>query len=81
MKIIRASQDELDDMLGEIERDRLVVDLEAYRHFFDLFIREFRTFAYSGPCRAIVPRQAGPRFRSMPGHRSGGCRAEVCAAG
>ena len=37
--------------------------------------------AYSGPCRASIPEQAGPGFRSMPGHRSGACRAGVSEAG
>jgi hypothetical protein len=31
MKTIRAANNELDGMLGQIERDRLVVDREAYR--------------------------------------------------
>ena len=44
MKIILASKDELETVLGESDRNQRVVDLEAYKHFFDLFIREFRAF-------------------------------------
>ena len=39
-------------------------------------VRTTEPHAYSGPCRAMIPEQAGPAFRSMPGHRSGGCRAD-----
>jgi hypothetical protein len=33
--------------------------------------------AGSSPCRATIPAHAGPPFQSMPGQRSGACRATI----
>jgi len=33
--------------------------------------------AGSSPCRTTIPAHAGPPFQSMPGQRSGACRATI----